>query len=169
MHSLYLDGQRPARKPIRTNCRSTTLNAGEPLNRVNSTTFTVISKEMAGACPLCAHWSTQVHSQYHRTLQDLPWGGVQIRLRLASRRFRCRCPSCLRQIFTKRFKNLAVPYARRTTRCALILRALCSATSGRGGARLAQQLQLPASPATLYPSTMPVDPHPASCDHSWGR
>ncbi len=49
----------------------------------------------------------------------------------------------------ERFKHLVAPYARRTTRCAVILRALCSATSGRGGARLAQQLQFPVSAATL--------------------
>jgi transposase len=112
-------------------------------------TFTVISKTLEAACPLCTQMSTQIHSSYHRVLQDLPWGGVQIRLRLVSRRFRCQYQSCPRRIFTERFKSLTAPHARRTTRCAVILRALCSATSGRGGARLAQQLQLPASAATL--------------------
>lgn len=53
-------------------------------------------------CPMCGIASPRVHSRYQRTVADLPWAGVTIRLLLHVRRFRCGNPVCPRVIFCER-------------------------------------------------------------------
>ena len=53
-------------------------------------------------CPLCGRSSRRVHGRYTRTLADLPWGGVPVRLRVRVRKFFCDEPSCERRIFVIR-------------------------------------------------------------------
>src|SRR5688572_11942972 len=59
-----------------------------------------------GTCPRCGTWSTGVHSRYQRTIADLPWGGLSVRLHLRVRKFFCRQPTCARRIFTERLPRL---------------------------------------------------------------
>src|SRR3989442_14232483 len=49
----------------------------------------VISTQPHAACPECGHPSHRPHSRYNRTLADLPWQGIAVRLRLRARRFFC--------------------------------------------------------------------------------
>lgn len=49
----------------------------------------------------------------------------------------------------RRTPALTIPYAQRTTRCTSCLRGLVTALNARGGARLAHDLHVPASPTTL--------------------
>src|SRR5690349_8337650 len=101
------------------------------------------------ACPHCGQASTRVHSRYHRTLADLPWHGLRVRLTLEVRRFFCDMPGCPRRIFTERLPRTAAPYARRTVRAVDALKMIALAVGGRGGARLAQALGMTASPQTM--------------------
>src|SRR5712692_8431806 len=64
--------------------------------------LTVNSTQPQGRCPVCATPTTRVQSHYQRTLQDLPWGGLRVRLRLHVRRFFCSNAACSRNIFTER-------------------------------------------------------------------
>ena len=41
-------------------------------------------------CPSCGTRSEAVHSQYQRTIIDLPWGSQTVRLHLRARKFFCR-------------------------------------------------------------------------------
>jgi transposase len=100
-------------------------------------------------CPLCGHLARSVHSAYHRTLADLPWGQHAVRLHLVVRKFFCRTPACPRRVFTERLPALAAPYARRTTRLAEVLRLLAFALGGEAGGRLVARLCMAVSPATL--------------------
>jgi len=100
-------------------------------------------------CPACGHASARVHSRYQRTLGDLPWHGLRVRLMLRVRRFFCDVPGCARRIFTERLPNTAAAYARRTQRAARALEEIAFALGGRAGARLAATLGLLAGPATL--------------------
>ena len=100
-------------------------------------------------CPDCALPSSSVHSHYQRQLADLPWGPLAVRLQLFVRKFVCRHVSCARRIFTERLPDLAAPYARQTLRLVNALQAVGIALGGNAGARLAAQLRLPTSPATL--------------------
>lgn len=67
-------------------------------------------------CPLCGQPSGRIHSRYVRAINDLPWQGMPVRLRLHPRRFFCDSPTCERCIFTERVSEVAAPYARRTHR-----------------------------------------------------
>ena len=91
-------------------------------------------------CPVCGCASRRVHSRYTRTVADLPWQGVHVRLLAQVRRFFCAHPGCRRRIFTERLPETAAWYARRTVRAARALEAIGFAVGGRPGARLAQAL-----------------------------
>ena len=100
-------------------------------------------------CPQCHQPSTRKHSRYVRTMADLPWLGVTVRVQLHTRRFFCQQPGCPQQIFCERVPTVVAPSARRTRR---LTHALCQvgfALGGEAGARLAQTLSMPSSPDTL--------------------
>ena len=76
------------------------------------------------ACPLCRLGSHRIHSHYKRTLTDLPWSRVTVRVRLRTRKFFCDNPTCARRVFTEPIPELAVRYARKMLRLAETLRQL---------------------------------------------
>lgn len=82
-------------------------------------------------------------------MADLPCSGHQVILHLVGRKFVCLNLACPRVIFAERLSNLLAPRARQTTRLTAVWRLLGFATSGEAGARLACQLGMPVSPATL--------------------
>jgi transposase len=90
-----------------------------------------------------------VQSRYERTLADLPWHGVSVRLELRVRRFVCLNPECQRAIFAERVPKLAAPYARRTFRFTDTLSAIGLSLGGEAGARTAARLGIQTSPDTL--------------------
>ena len=100
-------------------------------------------------CPLCSQLSNRVHSRYVRTIRDLPWQGIDVRLRLSTRRFFCVNPNCERVIFTERLPALVAPFARRTKRLADALYLIGYALGGEAGAQLAVSLGMTVSPDTL--------------------
>ena len=100
-------------------------------------------------CPLCQQPSARIHSQYERKPTDLPWGGTPLRLLLRVRKFFCLTPTCPRRIFTERLPGVVAPSARTTTRLTTLLYAIAFALSGEAGARLARQVGVRVSPATL--------------------
>src|SRR5918997_4086076 len=67
-----------------------------------SITLAVTSTQAVAACPLCQSPATRVQSRPTRTLLDLPWATLRVRLRLTVRRFVCPEATCARQIFTER-------------------------------------------------------------------
>ena len=100
-------------------------------------------------CPTCAQPATRVHSDYRRTLADLPWATLPVSLSLQVRRFFCDTPSCRRQTFTERVPTVARPYAHTTIRAS---QAQCDTGLALGGAAGARQLArqgLPGSRQTV--------------------
>ena len=61
---------------------------------------------LAAECPLCRQPSRRIHGCYTRTLADLPWCGVPVRLRVRVRKFFCDEPSCERRIFAERLDEV---------------------------------------------------------------
>ena len=100
-------------------------------------------------CPVCGFCSRHVHSQYDRTLLDLPWQGANVRIELRTRRFYCRVSDCRRKIFTERFPNLTVAYGRHTNRHGEALNRIGYALGGEAGFRLASCFGLESSPDTI--------------------
>jgi len=114
-----------------------------------SVTVHASTENPAAKCPSCGHSSRRVHSAYRRTLADLPWCGVPVRLRVRVRKFFCDVPSCERRIFAERLDEVAGVHARGTDRRREALEQIAFALGGEAGARLARELGLLVSPDTL--------------------
>ena len=119
------------------------------ISEANSITMVVATARPAVPCPACQRPSARVHSRYIRSLADLPWNGIMVRLRLHTRRFFCSSLTCSRRIFTERLSATAAPYARRTRRLQEALPLLGFTIGGEPGSRVATQLGMPVSGDTL--------------------
>jgi transposase len=118
----------------------------------------VISVCPSSCCPQCAQASSQIHSQYQRTLRDVPCGGRSVILRLSVRKFFCRNPDCSRKIFTERLPPFVEPHAQVTTRLFEAVQAIGLATSGELGTRLADRIGMYTSPTTMLRRIMALAP-----------
>src|SRR5437016_800856 len=101
------------------------------------------------ACPGCGRPATRIQSRYTRTLADLPWHGIPVRLQLRLCRFFCDQPECSTAIFTERLPAMVGHYSRRTCRQAQTLDQIGYALGGEAGARLAASLGISISADTL--------------------
>ena len=106
------------------------------------------SRESRARCPVCASGSSRVHTRYLRTVSDLPWHGICVKLEVHARRFFCDEPSCGRRIFCERLPEIAAR-ARKTDRLEQALLAIALELGGRAGARLAEELGIVAARDTL--------------------
>jgi transposase len=101
------------------------------------------------SCPLCGQPSRAIHSRYQRTVADLPWASIPVRLSLHVRKFFCRNSSCPRAVFTERLPALVAPSARRSQRLGNEQRHLALDQGGEAAARTASRQGMPVSPRTL--------------------
>jgi hypothetical protein len=99
-----------------------------------SLTVTVASTRTEAICPGCGHTSEHIHSQYQKTVRDVPSGGRQVVLRLCVRKFFCLSLCCERMVFAERLPDLVQPpldlLADRTTRSGFALARQPSRASG---------------------------------------
>jgi transposase len=123
-------------------------------------TVTVISTRTEAVCPGCGHPSEHVHSQYQRTVQDVPSGGRQVVLRLCVRKFFCLDLCCQRKVFAERLPDLVQPWARVSNRLFSALKAIGLSASAEVSERLTPQLGIPVKAPTLlrYLRTIPDPP-----------
>jgi transposase len=49
----------------------------------------VTAMQSEAACPLCNQPSRAIHSRYDRTIADLPWASMPVRLSVHVRKFFC--------------------------------------------------------------------------------
>jgi transposase len=112
-------------------------------------TLRVQSTQTRAPCPLCATPARRIHSDYGRTLADLPWAQYRVSLQLRVRKWFCRNRACRRRIFTERLPTVAAPWARRTLRLAQRLIALGVALGGKAGVRLGHAWDLVVSRNTV--------------------
>ena len=108
----------------------------------------VSSCESRVRCPLCGSGSSRVHSRYLRTVSDLPWHGVSVKLDVRVRRFFCDEASCQRRIFCERLPEVAAR-ARKTDRLDEALLAIALELGSRAGARVALELGIVAARDTM--------------------
>jgi transposase len=109
----------------------------------------VVSVSPSSWCPRCAHESSQVHSQYQRTLRDVPCGGRKVVLHLSVRKFFCRTPDCARKIFTERLPAFVQPWAQVTIRLFEAVQVVGLATGGELATRLADRIGMHTSPTVV--------------------
>jgi len=100
-------------------------------------------------CPACSGSNVAYHSIYLRRLRDLPWQGQPVRIKVKTRRFRCRNRRCRRQIFAERLPGVAAQWARETDRLTQNLRLVGYLLGGRPASRLLERLGMKASRDTV--------------------
>ena len=115
----------------------------------SSLTIFVKSVQKQVRCPICQYVSVKRHSLYERSLADLPWQGIAVKLCLSIRRFFCGNDLCARKIFAERLPKIAADFARRTLRLNETLTAVAFALGGEVGRKLAEKLGLLISADTL--------------------
>src|SRR5215216_2034851 len=125
----------PACLPIPPSLHGETLLLGD-----DGLTILAAAADEAARCPLCGWRAARVHSRYARTVADLPWATLAVRLRVRVRRFFCDNDACPRQIFAERLPGVAQESAQRTNRQRDSLTAIAFALGGEAGARLAATL-----------------------------
>jgi transposase len=99
-------------------------------------------------CPRCGVTTDRVHGRYVRIVDDLPWLGRRVCIRVQVRRFRCHNPACPQQTFTERLPAVAA-HAQATRSLAEAQRSIGFALGGEPGSRLSRRLAMPTSPDTL--------------------
>lgn len=109
----------------------------------------VTSRQVTPSCPRCQVQSGRVHSQYQRTVMDLPWAGIRVCLHLGVWKCFCHNPVRTQRIFSERLPRLVASWARRTQRLAEQQRAIGLALGGAAGHRLSGCLDCPASRDTF--------------------
>lgn len=124
--------------------------------------LTVRSSRRTGSCPDCAESAEKVHSQYVRTLADVPLMEYAVRLHVQVRRFFCSNPACGRKTFAEQFPDLTPANARRTHRQIGRLSAIAKELGGRPGARESTNVCIPVSRHTLLRllNRAPIPPVP---------
>ncbi len=133
-------------------------------------TCTLVTIQERAVCPQCGQSSQAQHSRYVRSVADLPWAGMRIRLAIHARKFFCRVAACPQRIFTERLVALVTPRARRTTRLGREQRQMALEQSAEGAARTASRQGMPVSPRTLLrlvralPSDPPATPRVLGVD-----
>ncbi len=120
------------------------------------------------SCPVCGQPTTRVHSWYIRSLRDLPWQGLAVRMEMHTRRWFCDNSCCPRRIFTERLPTVAAPFSQRTTRLSTIVLIFGVAVGGAPGARLLAELGIPISGVTLLRAVMATSLPDASTPHVLG-
>ena len=125
------------------------LHREEVLTDDDAITMVVSTSGETAICPGCGRTSARRHSRRCRTIADLPWQGLAVRVELHFRRYYCDTPACERHTFTEPLPTVVAPYARRSRRLATLVEAVACALGGEAGARLLAELGLTASPDTL--------------------
>jgi transposase len=113
------------------------------------------------ACPRCGESCISRHSEYIRTIQDLPWQGLSVYIKVRVRRFRCRNPSCRQKVFAERLPGIASRRARRTDRLGSVIRFVGYSAGGLPGSRLLDRLAVQVSDDTVL---RVVKHRPSPCD-----
>src|SRR4051812_6308541 len=122
----------PACLPIPPSLHVETLLLGD-----DSLMILAAANDETACCPLCGWRADRIHSRYERTLADLPWAILAVRLQIRVRRFFCDNTACPRRIFAERLADVSAAHEQRTSRQRAALTAIALALGGEGGARLA--------------------------------
>jgi transposase len=124
--------------PASTECYAIVVDEATP-----KITLQVTTTAVTATCPKCHAPSCRIHSHYTRTLADLPWAGIPVRIELTARRFVCENPDYDQDIFTERLVQLAAPWARRTERLSRLQQQIGCSTGASCGSRLCTALGMP--------------------------
>jgi len=112
-------------------------------------TIMLVSTRQEDRCPMCQTQTQAGHGWFTRCIHSLPCSGQAVVLLIQARRFRCPNTACPRKTFREDLSALAARYQRRTQAATQLLCSAAAIAGGQAGARLAAQMQFPASRSTL--------------------
>lgn len=121
----------------------------EGVDEVEGIVIVRVRSKATPQCPDCMSFHVSYHSRYDRQIQDLPWQGRQVRIRLATRRFRCRNIECKRKIFAESLPVVAPARARESSRLSETVGLVGYTVGGRPAAQLLKQLGIDRSADTV--------------------
>src|SRR5215207_6925799 len=127
----------------------TSIRLEKIIQHPSSLTIVVAATQPRPECPRCHRPSARVHSYYTRTVADLPWHDVAVRLELHTRRFRCKNSLCTKRVFCERLPRVVSCYGRKTVRLDEALRFIGFLLGGEAGSRATVKLAMKASADTL--------------------
>ncbi len=125
-------------------------------------------------CPGCQQAASRVHSRYERSIADLPWARIRVRIRLKVRRFFCQNDICQKSVFCERIPEVANRYARQTIRLNHTIRHLGLTVGGEAGKKVAVDAGINISADTLLrrirstPQPDPITPKVLGVD-DWAK
>jgi transposase len=119
------------------------------IERVENRFILSVHGRQAPRCPRCSRVSSSRHSSYVRNVQDLPWQGLSVQIRLKVRRFRCRNRNCGQKIFSERLPGIVRAYGRRSDRLGDIVRLIGYSLGGLPASRILERLAVPISDDTV--------------------
>lgn len=99
-------------------------------------------------CPACSNPSNRAHSQYVRSINDLPAGGLSVRLKLIIKKWFCDNGACPSKDFKERLSWMQ-PYARMTNRLDKAIRKIGFSTNWLTAEKVCQSLGIPVSHDTI--------------------
>lgn len=102
-----------------------------------------------GICPYCGHVSSQVHSRYFRSVQDLSILGERVVLHLEIRKFFCHNDDCRRNTFAEQPGDEVFRYRRRTCRCERAIARHGLSVSSNSASRLLAHMGIFVSSSTI--------------------
>ena len=102
-----------------------------------------------GRCPYCGHVSSQVHSRYFRTLQDMSILGERVVLHLEVRKFFCHNADCQKKTFAEQPGDEVFRYRRRTCRCERTVARHGISVSSGSASHLLAHMGISVSPSTI--------------------
>jgi transposase len=119
--------------------------------QMTETQLTVVARSTkdSACCPGCGCPSEHVHSQYWRTVNDVPCAGRNVVLRLGVRKFFCVTLTCQRKVFAERLADLVQPWARVSNRLLEELKAIGLSASAEVSERLVPRLAMKVKAPTM--------------------
>jgi transposase len=109
-------------------------------------------------CPQCSQPSSARHSRYLRTLQDLPWQGLSVRIRLKVHRLRCRNPGCAQKILSERRSGVVRAFGCRSDRLENVVKVIGYSVGGLPGSRILDRFAIPLSDDTVLRAVKRANP-----------
>lgn len=128
---------------------SSELVVHEAIHECNVFHLYVSSSLDYGLCPYCGNASSQIHSKYYRTIQDLSILAERVLLHLEVRKFFCRNRDCSRRTFAEQPGNEVFRYRRRTCRCERAVARHGISVSSSSASRLLAHMGISISPSTI--------------------
>jgi len=100
-------------------------------------------------CPECGHSTRNIHSTYHRKIQDIPLFQKKGILDVTAHRYYCDHPQCQQKVFAENLDGFSGKYGRMTERLETLIVTIAENTSCEGCAKICKCMGIDVSGDTV--------------------